>query len=152
MFDQNPNFNSADRNEDFSGADKSILSFFQASEKEELLRMAEDVSKEAKDFFDISVSGLLGSLPDEVVDTQITTSKASLNQLLFSSMVTGYLAKTVEDRLSLEKLWNSGNTSSHDKKRNLVQEKLKASKRVAQRKSVLKEINAHLSEINEEEN
>lgn len=85
----------------------SLVSFFSDSNKDELTRMAGEVSLEAKDFFDTSVSGLLGQLPEEMADTTMTLSKSALQQLLFSSMVTGYIAKSVEDKLSLEKLLNN---------------------------------------------
>jgi hypothetical protein len=89
----------------------SLVSFFSDSNKDELTRLAGEVSFEAKDFFDTSVSGLLGQLPEEIADTTLTLSKSALQQLLFSSMVTGYIAKSVEQKLSLEKLLNNPNKS-----------------------------------------
>jgi predicted esterase YcpF (UPF0227 family) len=99
-------------NDNFDGEGySSLVSFFSDSNKEELTRVASEVSPEAKDFFDTSVSGLLGQLPEEIADTTMTLSKSALQQLLFSSMVTGYIAKSVEQKLSLEKLLNNPNRS-----------------------------------------
>ena len=99
----------------------SLISFFSESNKDELTRLAGEVSVEAKDFFDTSVSGLLGQLPEELADTTMTLSKSGLQQLLFSSMVTGYIAKSVEHKLSLEKLLN--NPTKSDSK-NTLEDKL----------------------------
>lgn len=91
----------------------SLVSFFNDSNKDELNRMASEVSLEARDFFDNNVTGLLGQLPEEIADTTMTMSKSALQQLLFSSMVTGYISKSVEDKLSLEKLLNRPSKSSN---------------------------------------
>ena len=90
----------------------SLVSFFKESNKDELTRLAAEVSVEAKEFFDTSVSGLLGQLPEEIADTTMTLSKSAMQQLLYSSMVTGYIAKSVENKLSLEKLLNNPMKSS----------------------------------------
>tara|TARA_B100001989_G_C24265287_1_gene328910 strand:- start:107 stop:490 length:384 start_codon:yes stop_codon:yes gene_type:complete len=90
----------------------SLVAFFNESNKEELSRLAGEVSHEAKDFFDTNIVGLLGQLPEEMADTTMTLNKSALQQLLFSSMVTGYVAKSVEHKLSLEKLLNNPGKSS----------------------------------------
>ncbi len=82
-----------------------ILSFFYERDKEELLSLTDELSEEARDFFDGSVEGLLGYMPDELAETIVTMNKSALRQLLYSSMLTGYITKSVEDKLSLEKLW-----------------------------------------------
>jgi hypothetical protein len=98
----------------------SLVSFFKESNKDELTRLAAEVSIEAKEFFDTSVSGLLGQLPEEIADTTMTLSKSAMQQLLYSSMVTGYIAKSVENKLSLEKLLNNPMKSSP----NILEDKL----------------------------
>jgi hypothetical protein len=98
----------------------SLVSFFKESNKDELTRLASEVSIEAKEFFDTSVSGLLGQLPEEIADTTMTLSKSAMQQLLYSSMVTGYIAKSVENKLSLEKLLNNPMKSSP----NILEDKL----------------------------
>lgn len=84
----------------------SIVSFFNEKNKEELTRLANELSDEAKDFFDNSILGLVGQLPDEIADTSIAMSKTALNQLLYSAMVTGYMTKSVEDKVKLERVFN----------------------------------------------
>jgi predicted esterase YcpF (UPF0227 family) len=107
--------------QDFDADDySSLVAFFSESNKDELTRLAGEVSTEAKDFFDTSVSGLLGQLPEEIADTTMTLTKSSLQQLLFSSMVTGYIAKSVEHKLSLEKLLNNPSKAS----KNVLEDKI----------------------------
>lgn len=84
----------------------SILSFFNEREPDELLRLASELSPDAKAFFELSLSSLLGQLPPQLADVEITTSREGLYQLLLSGMVTGYLTKAVEDKISLENLYN----------------------------------------------
>ena len=73
-----------------------LLNYFGDANKDELSRMATELSEDAKAFFDISVNGLLGHMPEEIAETTITLNKSGLQQLLFSSMVTGYVTKSVE--------------------------------------------------------
>jgi hypothetical protein len=103
-------------NNDFKSGDRSknaIVDFFQESNKDDLARMADDISDDAKEFFESSILALLGQMPDEIVSTSMTISKSALNHLLFSSMVTGYVAKSVEHKVQLEKLWTK-NTKLQD--------------------------------------
>jgi hypothetical protein len=102
-------------NNDFKSGDKSknaIVDFFQESNKDDLARIADDISEDAKEFFESSILALLGQMPDEVVSTSMTISKTALNHLLFSSMVTGYVAKSVENKVQLEKLWTTSSKNS----------------------------------------
>ncbi len=91
---------------ELGGSKSSILSFFNDRKPEELVRLASELSPDAKNFFELSLQSLLGQMPDAIADVHITTSKQSLNQLLLSAMITGYLTKIVEDKVSLEKLYN----------------------------------------------
>jgi hypothetical protein len=90
----------------------SIMAFFNESSKDELSRLANELSEEAKDFFDSSISGLVGNLPEEIADTSITMNKTTLNQLLYSSMVTGYITKTIENKVELERILIGGHIES----------------------------------------
>ena len=84
--------------------------FFGSRDKSEILMLAKEISGDAKHFFEANVNGILGHLPAEMADTSITLGKESLNQLLYSAMVTGYMTKAVESRLELEELINDNET------------------------------------------
>jgi hypothetical protein len=83
-----------------------IVDFFNKRNKDEIARLVCDVSLDAKDFFESSAVGLLGHLPNDVAHTSITLNKDALNQLIFSAMITGYLTKSIEDKINLEKLFD----------------------------------------------
>ncbi len=108
-FLNNNNFKSSDEK-----SKNAIFDFFQESNKDDLARLADGVTDDAKEFFESSVGALLGQMPDEVVSTSITMNKQALNQLLFSSMVTGYVTKSVEDKVQLEKLWTVNKGSKNE--------------------------------------
>ncbi len=86
--------------------------FFSSRNREDLTMLANELSPEAKEFFDQSIFSMLGTLPEELAETTITMSKESLHQLLFSSMVTGYLSKSVENRMQLERIIMTNNSDS----------------------------------------
>jgi hypothetical protein len=110
---------------DSSLSRSSILSFFNDRKPEELARLATELSGDAKNFFELSLQALLGQMPDSFAEVHITTSKQSLNQLLLSAMVTGYLTKIVEDKISLEKLYNY----SPDEMNKLIDQLIKPERR-----------------------
>lgn len=91
---------------------RSLLAFFHEKNKEDLNQLASDLTPEAKDFFEASVSTLLGQMPDAIAETVITMNRSSLHHLLYSSMVTGYLSKAVETKLELEKVWEEAEENS----------------------------------------
>ena len=84
----------------------SIVAFFNEKNKDELTKLANELSDEAREFFDNSITGLVCQLPEEIADTTITMNKSALNQLLYSAMVTGYMTKAVEDKVKLERVFN----------------------------------------------
>jgi predicted alpha/beta-fold hydrolase len=80
--------------------------FFSSREKEDILMLTKEVSNPAKTFFESSVSSLVGQVPNELADVSITMNKDALSHLLFSAMLTGYMTKSVENKLELEMLIN----------------------------------------------
>ncbi len=98
-----------------------LFKFFDETNKDELQEFSDQVSLEAKQLFDGSVQGLLGQMPDDVAITNLTINKESLKNLLFSSMMTGYLTKALENKMDLDKCWESGKSESD----NLIEKQLK---------------------------
>ncbi|NQY79128.1 MAG: DUF760 domain-containing protein [Candidatus Caenarcaniphilales bacterium] len=97
FFGNNKPLSDNDKNVDFH-------KFFGTRDKDDILMLAKEISVDAKQFFESSITGILGHLPAEFADTSVTFSKESLNQLLYSAMITGYMTKAVENRLELESL------------------------------------------------
>lgn len=100
-------------NEDFDN--NALFKFFRERNKEELETIANDVSINAKQLFEGTLQGLLGQLPEDMnCQTNVSMSKDALKQLLFSSMMTGYLSKVAENRLQLEQCWNDDVKTEED--------------------------------------
>jgi len=71
---------------------------------EDLAKIAQTVSPEVQQIIAMNVQGLLGGLPSEQFNVQISTQRESLGGLLASAMMTGYFLRQVEQRMELERL------------------------------------------------
>ena len=91
-FDENPN---------------QLLKYLQHQPPEVLALVAQSVSPEIKHIISQNVQGLVGMLPPENFNVQITTDKENLAGLLSSAMMTGYFLRQMEQRMQLERLSNS---------------------------------------------
>jgi CheY-specific phosphatase CheX len=67
-----------------------------------LARVAQSVSPEIKQIISQNVQGLVGMLPAENFNVQITTDRDNLAGLLASAMMTGYFLRQMEQRMQLE--------------------------------------------------
>ena len=60
---------------------------------------------ESQDVFQIiehNIVGLLGSLPNENFDVEISTSRENLGRMLASAMMSGYFLRNAEQRMTFE--------------------------------------------------
>ncbi|MEY3866313.1 MAG: DUF760 domain-containing protein [Microcoleaceae cyanobacterium] len=89
-----------------------LLKYLQHQPPEVLAHVANSVSPEIKEIIFQNVQGLLGALPSEHFDVQITTDRDNLANLLGSAMMTGYFLRQMEQRMHLEE--NLSRTSSLD--------------------------------------
>lgn len=95
-------------NFDFFGEDaeesqaNQLLKYLQHQSPEVLARVAKSVSPEIKQIISQNVQGLVGVLPSEVFNIQITTDRENLAGLLASAMMTGYFLRRMEQRMELE--------------------------------------------------
>lgn len=79
-----------------------LLKYLQHQSPEVLTRVARSVSPEIKDIISHNVQGLVGMLPSEAFNMQITTDRDNLAGLLASAMMTGYFLRRMEQRMELE--------------------------------------------------
>lgn len=86
-----------------------LIRFFQDKNQEDFIRYANEISPSAKELFEGTMNGLLGQLPNDMVNVNLSMNREALQHLLLSSMVTGYLAKSFENRLELEKQYAGTN-------------------------------------------
>src|SRR6478672_8316071 len=79
-----------------------LLKYLQHQSPEVLARVAKSVSPEVKQIISHNVQGLVGMLPSEGFNVQITTDRDNLAGLLASAMMTGYFLRQMEHRMELE--------------------------------------------------
>ncbi len=99
MVDQ-PNFMNS--NTDSVEANQ-LLKYLRHQPPEVLANMAKSASTEIKEIISQNVQGMMGVLPSESFDIQITTNRENLAGLLASAMMTGYFLHKMEQRMHLEK-------------------------------------------------
>jgi hypothetical protein len=79
-----------------------LLNYLQNQSPEVLARVAKSVSPEIKQIISQNVQGLVGVLPSESFNVQVTTDRENLAGLLASAMMTGYFLRRMEQRMELE--------------------------------------------------
>ena len=100
----NPDFLSDDAQE---AQVNPLLNYLQSQSPEILARVAKSVSPEIQQIISHNVQGLVGMLPSEHFNVQITTDRDNLAGLLASAMMTGYFLRQMEQRMQLEDLADS---------------------------------------------
>lgn len=79
-----------------------LLKYLQHQPPEVLARVAKSASPEIKQIISQNVQGLVGMLPSENFNVQITTDRENLAGLLASAMMTGYFLRQMEQRMELD--------------------------------------------------
>jgi 23S rRNA G2069 N7-methylase RlmK/C1962 C5-methylase RlmI len=79
-----------------------LMHYLQRQHPEILARVAQSASPEIKQIISQNVQGLVGMLPSEDFNVQITTDRENLAHLLASAMMTGYFLCQMEQRKDLE--------------------------------------------------
>ncbi|MGL5197307.1 MAG: DUF760 domain-containing protein [Chroococcales cyanobacterium] len=91
-----------------------LLKYLQHQPPEVLARVAKSVSPEIKEIISQNVQGLVGVLPSESFEVQITTNRENLSGLLASAMMTGYFLHKMEQRMHLEERLSQVNPLGND--------------------------------------
>lgn len=94
-------------NDNFEEHPNQLLKYLQHQPPEVLARVAQSVSPEIKQIISQNVQGLVGMLPTENFNVQITTDRDNLAGLLASAMMTGYFLRQMEQRMQLDHLANN---------------------------------------------
>jgi len=79
-----------------------LLQYLQHQPPEVLARVVKSVSPEIKEIISQNVQGMVGMLPSEGFNVQITTDRENLAGLLASAMMTGYFLRQMEQRMELD--------------------------------------------------
>jgi 23S rRNA G2069 N7-methylase RlmK/C1962 C5-methylase RlmI len=80
----------------------TLIQYIQKQHPDILARIAQSASQDIKQIISQNVAGLLGTLPGENFNVQITTDRDDLANLLASAMMTGYFLAQVEQRKDLD--------------------------------------------------
>jgi len=88
----------------------ALINYLQKQHPEILARIAQSASPEIKQIIAQNVTGLIGSLPTEDFNVQITTDRNNLANLLASAMMTGYFLGQVEQRKNLDKTFSDADS------------------------------------------
>ncbi len=107
-----PDFINSDPSE--NEPDNSLLKYLHHQPPEVLARVAKSVSPEIKQIISQNVQGLVGMLPSQHFDVQITTNRENLAGLLASAMMTGYFLRQMEQRKELEERLAATHPLHHD--------------------------------------
>ena len=95
----NPDFFNANDEDEQANA---LLKYLQHQSPDVLARVAKSVTPDIKQIISQNVQGLVGMLPSENFNVQITTDRENLAGLLASAMMTGYFLRQMEQRMELE--------------------------------------------------
>lgn len=79
-----------------------LLQYLRHQSPEVLSRIAQTVSPEIKQIISQNVQGLIGVLPNDGFNVQVTTDRENLAGLLASAMMTGYFLRQMEQRMEME--------------------------------------------------
>ena len=82
--------------------ENQLLKYLQHQSPDVLSRVAKSASPEIQQIISQNVQGLVGMLPSEHFNVQITTDRENLAGLLASAMMTGYFLRQMEQRMELE--------------------------------------------------
>ncbi|QDZ40460.1 DUF760 domain-containing protein [Euhalothece natronophila Z-M001] len=103
-----PNFFNSDASNNQSGsssneeAKNSLLQYLEQQNPDVLAEIARSISPDAREIVSQNVQGLVGALPSEHFQVQVTTDHDNLSSMLASAMMTGYFLRQMEQRMELE--------------------------------------------------
>lgn len=90
------------KSNDTEASENPLLSYLQHQHPDILAQVAQSASPEIKEIISKNVQGLIGVLPSDDFDVQITTNRENLAGLLASAMMTGYFLRQMEQRMHLD--------------------------------------------------
>jgi hypothetical protein len=89
-----------------------LWQYLQSMSPETVAQLSKPASQEVFQVMERNVIGLLGALPSEHFDVEVTTSRENLGRLLASAMMSGYFLRNAEQRMAFEKALSGVEDSS----------------------------------------
>jgi hypothetical protein len=81
----------------------SLMQYVHAMSPETIAQLSSPTSPEVQQMMEHNIIGLLGGLPSQHFDVEITTNRESLGRLLASAMMSGYFLRGAEQRMEMER-------------------------------------------------
>ena len=102
-----------------SQTSNSLWQYVSSLSPEAVTQLSKPSSAEVFGVIERNIIGLLGNLPSEQFNVNITTNRESLGKLLASAMISGYFLRNAEQRMNFEiALQESGiNEEKNDNKK-----------------------------------
>jgi hypothetical protein len=88
--------------------------YVQSMNPEIVAHLSKPSSTEVFQVMERNIVGLLGNLPSEHFDVNVTTSREHLGRLLASAMMSGYFLRNAEQRMTFEKSLQLAESSISD--------------------------------------
>lgn len=96
-----------------SETDENLWQYVQSLSPETIAQLSKPESPEVFQVIERNIIGMLGSLPSEHFNVEISTSRENLGRLLASAMVSGYFLRNAEQRMHFEKTFQGISNSSN---------------------------------------
>ena len=80
----------------------ALWEYVRSLNPETMARLSQPDSQDVFQIIEQNIVGLLGSLPQDDFDVEISTSRESLSKMLASAMMSGYFLRNAEQRLDFE--------------------------------------------------
>jgi len=80
----------------------SLMQYVHSMSPETISQLSNPASTEVQQMMEHNIIGLLGGLPSQHFDVEITTNRESLGRLLASAMMSGYFLRGAEQRMAFE--------------------------------------------------
>lgn len=81
----------------------SLMQYVHAMSPETIAQLSNPSSMEVQQMMEHNIISLLGGLPSQHFDVEITTNRESLGRLLASAMMSGYFLRGAEQRMEMER-------------------------------------------------
>ncbi len=80
----------------------SLMQYVHSMSPETIAQLSNPASADVQQMMEHNIIGLLGGLPSQHFDVEITTNRENLGRLLASAMMSGYFLRGAEQRMTFE--------------------------------------------------
>lgn len=93
-----------------TGSTDSLWDYVKEMSPDTVSRLSKPLSSEVFQVMERNIVGMLGQLPADQFNFNISTSRENLGQLLASAMMSGYFLRNAEQRMQFEQSFQTDDT------------------------------------------